>query len=69
MAQLIKANDNPIEIFVDSISDTIRKSINPNRLFNIGISTNIRLHKKTIEKYNNKRLTIEDLNKIIKLRK
>lgn len=67
--QCTQPKEKPINISFDAMDVESGMTINPERYYFATISVSIRLDKNTAEKYAEKRLTIKDLNDMIKCRK
>lgn len=61
--------EKPIDISFDGLIGDSGMIINPESYYLATISVSIRLDKNAVEKYVEKRLTIKDLNDMIKCRK
>ena len=61
--------EKPINISFDELFGESGMTINPESYYLATISVSIRLDKNAVEKYVEKRLTIKDLNDMIKCRK
>jgi hypothetical protein len=65
----IKPKEKPINIYFDSLHGESGMTLNPEIYYQATINVNIRIDKSVCQKYIKKKLTIKDLNDIIKCRK